>query len=156
MIGAWITEKTTWRWSFWAVTMFGTAVQTLIFFTLPETYGPRILFWKAEKLRKETGNKELRTAFELQDRSWTSIMRHALVRPFIMLFTQPIVMLLSLYLSLIYGMINIMLSTFPTVWSEFYHESIGIGGLNYISIALGSTIGAQTGGRLMDINYRRL
>lgn len=29
-------------------------------------------------------------------------------------------------------------------------------GLNYISIAIGSTIGAQTGGRLMDTVYRRL
>lgn len=42
LLGAWISEKTTWRWSFWAVTMFGAAVQILIFFTLPETYGPRI------------------------------------------------------------------------------------------------------------------
>ncbi|EME46470.1 hypothetical protein DOTSEDRAFT_42977 [Dothistroma septosporum NZE10] len=156
IMGAWITEKTTWRWSFWAVTMFGAAVQILIFFTLPETYGPRILYWKAEKLRKETGNTDLRTEFELQDRSWFSVMRHALLRPFGMLFTQPIVIFLAVYASLVYGMTYLMLSTFPTVWTEIYHESIGIGGLNYVSIAIGSTLGAQAGGRLLDLIYRRL
>ena len=49
-----------------------------------------------------------------------------------------------------------MLSTFPTVWEDVYHESIGIGGLNYISLGLGFFIGAQTTARLMDKIYRRL
>lgn len=156
IIGAWIAEKTTWRWCFWAVTIFGVVVQVLIYFTLPETYGPRILYWKAEKLRKETGNEKLRTQFELEDRRWSTIMRHAIVRPFILLFTQPIIQFLAAYLSLIYGIIYLMLSTFPLVWTDIYHESTGIGGLNYLSLAIGMTAGAQAGGRLIDFIYRRL
>ena len=156
IIGAWIAEKTTWRWCFWAVTIFGVVVQVLIYFTLPETYGPRILYWKAEKLRKETGNEKLRTQFELEDRKWSTIMRHAIVRPFILLFTQPIIQFLAAYLSLIYGIIYLMLSTFPLVWTDIYHESTGIGGLNYLSLAIGMTAGAQAGGRLIDLIYRRL
>lgn len=156
LIGAWVTEKSTWRWAFWAVTIFGVLVQVLIFFTLNETYGPRILYWKAEKLRKETGNQHLRTEFELEDRTWGKIMTNALVRPFRLLFTQPIVQFLAAYMSLIYGIIYLMLATFPTVWTDIYGESIGIGGLNYLSLAIGMMIGAQAGGRIIDKIYKRL
>ena len=34
LMGAWIAEKTTWRWSFWAVTIFGTCIQVLFYFAV--------------------------------------------------------------------------------------------------------------------------
>ena len=58
--------------------------------------------------------------------------------------------------ALLYGIIFLMLSTFPTLWTIRYGESVGIGSLNYISIAVGMTIGGQTGGRMLDILYRHL
>ena len=39
LIGAWIAERTTWRWCFWSVVIFGTCAQILIFFLLGETPG---------------------------------------------------------------------------------------------------------------------
>lgn len=156
LIGAWVTERTTWRWSFWAVTIFGVSVQVLIYFTLPETFGPRILQRKAEKLRKETGNARLHTAFETEDHRMSTLLKRSLVRVFVFLGTQPIIQFLSLYMALIYGVIYLMLSTFPSVWTKIYKESVGIGGLNYISIMVGFTIGAQVAGRMIDIIYRRL
>lgn len=125
IIGAWIAERTTWRWSFWAVTIFGVTVQILIYFTLSETYAPRILHLKAEKLRKETGNDALHTAFESDDRSFRGVMRRSIFRVVIMLGTQPIVQFLALYMALSYGMIYLVLSTFPNIWSDIYHEGIG-------------------------------
>lgn len=115
-----------------------------------------LVYWKASRLRKETGNKALRTEYELQDRRLKTILLHALDRPFRLLFTQPIVQFLALYMSLIYGIIYLMLSTFPILWTDIYHESVGIGGLNYISIMIGLTFGAQIGGRLIDRIYARL
>lgn len=99
---------------------------------------------------------DLRTEYELEDRRLKTILLHALDRPFRLLFTQPIVQFLALYMSMIYGIIYLMLSTFPILWTEIYHESTGIGGLNYISIMVGLTFGAQTGGRFIDYIYRRL
>ena len=156
LIGAWITARTTWRWSFWAVTIFGVTVQVLIYFTLPETFAPRILQRKAQKLRKETGNERLHTEYETDDRSIKVVMSRALVRVFLLLGTQPIVQFLSLYMALTYGIIYLTLATYPSVWTDIYHESIGIGGLNYISLMIGLTIGAQAAGRLIDWSYRRL
>lgn len=158
LMGAWITERTTWRWSFWAVTIFGVCVQILLYFTLSETYPPRILYWKAEALRRETGNQGLRTEYELKDRGWRNIWKNALTRPFILLFTQPIVQFLALYMSMLYGIIYLMLATFPMLWTSpaYYNESIGIGGLNYISLMIGMTAGGQMGGYFLDYVYKRL
>ncbi|KAH8702168.1 synaptic vesicle transporter [Talaromyces proteolyticus] len=156
LMGAWIAERTTWRWSFWSVTMFGVAVQVLIYFTLAETFAPRILQRKAQKLRKETGNEQLRTEFESNDDTILSVMRRVLTRVFLFLGTQPIVQFLALYMALIYGVIYLILSTYPTVWTNVYHESTGIGGLNYLSLMIGLTIGAQVAGRLIDTVYNKL
>jgi hypothetical protein len=48
------------------------------------------------------------------------------------------------------------LSTFPTLWSDVYHESVGIGGLNYISLGLGFFIGTQVCAPCQDRIYRAL
>lgn len=109
LLGAWIVERSTWNWCFFSITIFGVIVQTLVFFTLKETYGPRILAKKAQKLRKETGNDQLRTKFELQDLRLASIMRTSLVRVIILLTTQPVIIFLSVYFAMVYGIIYLML-----------------------------------------------
>jgi hypothetical protein len=50
----------------------------------------------------------------------------------------------------------LVLTTYPTVWESVYHQSVGIGGLNYLSLGIGFFIGAQTVARMNDYLYRRL
>ena len=109
LLGAWIVEKSTWKWCFFSITIFGVIVQVLVFFTLKETYGPQILQKKAQNLRKETGNDQLRTKFELKDLRLTSTMRTSLVRVVLLLTTQPIIIFLSVYFAMVYGIIYLML-----------------------------------------------
>ena len=54
------------------------------------------------------------------------------------------------------GLIYLVLSTFPGLWTNAYHESIGIGGLNYISLGLGFFLGAQSCVLFQDKLYRHL
>lgn len=98
---------------FWAVTIFGVIAQAIIYFTMPETYGPRILHNKAERIRKETGNETLRTEFEQDDRSLKNTLRQALVRVVVMLTTQPIIIFLSAYMATVFGIIYLMLVSIP-------------------------------------------
>ncbi|ATZ58387.1 hypothetical protein BCIN_16g01850 [Botrytis cinerea B05.10] len=57
---------------------------------------------------------------------------------------------------MVYGIIYLMLSNFPSLWTTYYHESVGTGGLNYIAIMIGLSIGAQGGGRIVDYVYKTL
>ncbi|TQB75842.1 hypothetical protein MPDQ_001442 [Monascus purpureus] len=156
--GGFITENTTWRWVFYATTIVDGAIQVLGLFLLRETYAPVILKTKAKKLRKSTGDPDYKTAEERADKTLVKLLRVSLVRPFRLLATQPIIQALACYMAYVYGLMYLMLSTFPELWTnpKYYHESIGIGGLNYISLGLGFTLGTQISAPLNDRIYRIL
>lgn len=104
-------------------------VQVMGVFFLKETYPPKLLHAKAERLRKDTGNTALHTEFEHPERTLSQTMKRSLIRPFKLLGTQPIVQALAIYMAYLYGLMYLVLSTFPDLWENVYHESIGIGGL---------------------------
>ena len=154
--GGFVTQNTTWRWTFWATSIVDAAIQVSGLFFLQETFSPILLARKAAKLRKETGNTNLRTEFDNPDRSFGAVMRKSIIRPFKLLTTQPIVQVLALYMAFIYGIIYLVLSTFPVLWDRVYHESISIGSLNYLSLGIGFFLGGQSAARLNDKIYVRL
>ena len=154
--GGFIAEHTTWRWVFWATCIADFLIQTLGFFFLQETYAPKLLQRKTERLRKETGNMELKSEFDDHDIPLTRRLGTAIQRPFRMITTQPIIQVLALYMAYLYGLCYLVLSTYPTLWTDSYHESVGIGGLNYISMGIGYFLGAQVCAPLNDQTYRSL
>ena len=125
-------------------------------FFLQETYAPKLLQWKRDRLRKETGNKELYTEFDSPDRTLLATLRISMKRPFKLLATQPIIQVLACYMAYLYGLMYLMLSTFPRLWVDRYGMSTGIGSLNFISMGLGFFLGAQVTAPLNDMIYRRL
>ncbi|KAI0195972.1 major facilitator superfamily domain-containing protein [Astrocystis sublimbata] len=158
--GAFIAQYTTWRWAFYATTIADALIQGAGVFFLKETYVPVLLTRKKNKLIKETGNKALHTPFDNPDRTIGKALRIALVRPFRMVATQVIVQAIALYMLYVYGLIYIVLTSFPTLWSspepQGYGESIGIGGLNYISLGLGFFVGTQACAPAQDRIYAAL
>ena len=155
LVGAWIVEKTTWRWVFWSTSITAVIVQISGLFFLQEMYPPILLERKADRLRKETGNAKLYTEFE-SDKTLGSNLRLAAVRAFSMLATQPIIQMIAVYLAYLFGLFYLILSTFPKVWQGLYEEGVGVGGLNYLSLGIGFLIGARTAAQLIDRIYQRL
>ncbi|KAI0914683.1 major facilitator superfamily domain-containing protein [Ustulina deusta] len=155
--GAFIAQNTTWRWAFYATTIADAVIQGAGVFFLKETYAPLLLVWKKRRLVKETGNAALHTPYDDPDRTVAKTLRIALQRPFRMITTQVIVQILAVYMLYVYGLIYIVLTSFPALWSgprpAGYGESLGIGGLNYISLGLGFFLGAQICAPLQDRIY---
>ncbi|KAI8623891.1 major facilitator superfamily domain-containing protein [Xylariaceae sp. FL1651] len=158
--GAFIAQNTTWRWAFYATTIADAVIQIAGLFFLKETYTPVLLVWKKRRLVRETGNEALHTPFDHPDRTVARTLRIALERPFRLITTQVIVQAIAVYMLYLYGLIYIVLTSFPTLWSSprplGYGESLGIGGLNYISLGLGFFIGAQVCAPLQDRIYASL
>ena len=156
IIGGFVAQYSSWRWLFWATSMADAVILTVGLFYLRESYAPLLLWRKCKLLRKETGNPHLRTEFPDMDQPATKKLYTTINRSFSLLFTQPIVQVLSIYMAFAYGCLYLVLSTFPLLWEGNYKESPGIAGLNYISIGLGFFIGAPLIGKSNDKVYHRL
>lgn len=152
-----ISKHGNWRWVFFSTSAAAVLVQILGFWFLKETYGAALLGNKKKELIKITGNKELHTEFDTPNRSFKAHIGTAFKRPFKLLFTQPIVQLLSLYIGFVYGVLYLVLSTFPLLWKTKYNESnIFIAALNYISLGLGFFLGTQIAAKTADRIYKSL
>jgi multidrug resistance protein len=154
--GGFITENTTWRWVFYATTIADGLIQVMGLFFLQETYPPVLLHRKKKQLIKDTGNEALHTEYDHPDRTVMKTLQISFTRPFKLLGTQVIIQVLAVYMAYLYGLIYLVLSTFPGLWENEYNESVGIGGLNYISLGVGFFIGTQTCAPLQDRIYRVL
>ncbi|TIA01842.1 MFS multidrug transporter [Aureobasidium pullulans] len=154
--GGFIAENTTWRWVFWSTCIACFFIQLSGVFFLQETYVPELLKRKKNRLIKETGNTNLHTEYDDPNRKLSVHLKTAFTRPFVMIGTQPIVQFLAIYIAYVYGLMYLVLSTFPGLWTGIYGESTGIGGLNYISLGLGFFLGTQIGAPFNDYFYRRL
>ncbi|KAI0050074.1 MFS polyamine transporter [Auriscalpium vulgare] len=156
--GAWIAERSTWRWVFYSTTIADGVVQAMGLLFLRETYAPRLLQYKAQRIRlgmdEEKANRvKVRTVFETADRTPRALFRKAIVRSFMLFGTEPIVQLLGIYMAFVYGILYLFLTTIPSIFREKYHESTGILGLHYISLGLGLFLASQVNARALDKTY---
>jgi len=78
--------------------MLGVSFALTLF--IPETLAPVLLRKKAEKLRKETGDETYRTVEELERLPFAETLKIALFRPILMLFQEPIVIVMTCCASL--------------------------------------------------------
>ncbi|KAK7451300.1 hypothetical protein VKT23_012641 [Stygiomarasmius scandens] len=145
IVGGYIAESdVSWRWVVWVSMIFaGFAASCAILF-LPETYAPLLLLWKAERLRKEDpeGTKNLHAEHEKLDFSVRGILHRTVWRPFQMLGMEPILLLITIYTSLIYGVLYALFEALPLIFSVKHGFSPGESGLVFIGVGIGTTLGS--------------
>ena len=152
IVGAYVVERTSWRWLFWVMAIAQAMIFGASFRTYRETHVPTLLHRKAENLRASTGNRDLFTIFERQDagRKVKSVLTRSLSRPIRLLATHPVIQVIALSGAVNYGILYIVLSTFSSVWTTRYHESTQQSGLHYIAFVIGELLGVQIGAPLID------
>jgi hypothetical protein len=62
-------------------------------------FSPVLLVKKAEEIRKRTGDEKYHAAMELQHLSFAQRIESILARPFKILFTEPMMFAVTLYMS---------------------------------------------------------
>ncbi|KAJ9131662.1 Major facilitator superfamily domain, general substrate transporter [Pleurostoma richardsiae] len=147
--GGFVSEKLSWRWTFYLILMFASTVTITSYIVMHETSAVVILRAKAARLRKETGNPNLHIAGD-RHTPFKQLVAHALTRPVKFLVKSPIVLLVSFYMAFIFGVTMLLFATFPTVYENTYHWSVAVSGLAYIGIGVGCAIGVIIFGKLSD------
>ncbi|THX18413.1 MFS multidrug transporter [Aureobasidium pullulans] len=155
--GGFIVEYLNWRWTFYVSSMADVAVLILGLAFLRESYGPILLNRKKKRLIQQTGNVKLHTEFDDSERGTAKTICTALIRPFRLLFTQPIIQLLAVYLAYLYGIMYLVLSSFSLLWTsgKYYSQPVGTSSLHYIAMACGLLIGAYICAPGQDKIYAR-
>ncbi|KAJ5936310.1 hypothetical protein N7454_005608 [Penicillium verhagenii] len=137
-VGGFITSSYLgWRWTMYISSFMGFFAVGLCLVFLKETYAPAVLVEKAITLRRQTHNWGIRARQEQVELDWGELITNNFSRPFRMLFTEPIVFLISLWMSFVYGLMYALLGAYPVVFQEIHGMSLGVGSLPFIGLIIG-------------------
>lgn len=138
VIGGFLAQAAGWRWLSGLLTAFSGLVLLIGVGLAPETYGPVLLRKRANRLSQITGKVyKSRADAEEGTTSAGEAFTTALSRPWVLLFREPIVFILSLYMAIIYGTLYMLFGAYPIVYQQQRGWSAGISGLAFIGVAIG-------------------
>ncbi|KAF8638639.1 hypothetical protein AX17_002064 [Amanita inopinata Kibby_2008] len=155
--GYMVENHLSWRWVFWVMMIFAGSCTVITILLLPETYAPVLLTEKAKRLRKAdpVQYKNLYAEHENLDWSFKGVIKRTIYRPFHMLAMEPILMLITVYLSIVYGILYALFEAFPIIFITRRHFTIAQSGLVFIGVGIGTTIGALINA-ITSLHYPKL
>jgi len=158
LVGGYISVSgASWRWVFWVSALFAGVCTILIIFTLPETYAPKLLVQKAQRIRKQTGDNRYFAPLEAQEKeSLGKRVNNVVARPFKILFQEPMLIAISVYMSFVYGCIYLLFEAYPIVFIDGHHMSVGSLGLTFLPISVGGACGVIIYLAVFNPRYVRL
>ncbi|KAF1970260.1 major facilitator superfamily [Bimuria novae-zelandiae CBS 107.79] len=137
-IGGFITMSYLgWRWTEYIVSIMGFTAFGFNLLFLEESYPPQILVAKASELRRRTKNWGIHAKQDEIEIDFKELMQKNFSRPLRMLITEPIVLLLSIYMAFIYGLLYLFLTAYPLVFQGVHHMNLGVGGLPFFGMIIG-------------------
>ncbi|UPX20263.1 uncharacterized protein EKO05_0010502 [Ascochyta rabiei] len=140
-ISGFITESYLgWRWTMYISSFMGFLTFGLLLFFLEETYPPVVLINKASELRRRTKNWGIHAKQEEIEVDFKELIVKNVSRPMRILFTEPIVLLITIYMSFIYGLLYLFLTAYALVFQGVYGWSSGVSGLAYFGMITGELI----------------
>lgn len=129
-----------WRWTEYIVAIMGFLGLGLSLIFLEETYPPVILVNKASELRRRTKNWGIHAKQEEIEIDLRELVEKNLSRPMRMLFTEPIVLALSIYMAFVYGLLYLSLTFYPIVFQQIHGWNQGVGSLPYFGMITGELL----------------
>ena len=142
IMGGFITQSYLgWRWTAWITLIMAAFFGPLAFLICSESYAPVLLQRKAAKIRFETKNWAIHAPADESQVNINAIVNKYLFRPFIMMALEPILVLITLYMSIIYGILYLFLEAYPVAFQEVRGWNGGVGSLPFLGITIGVVIG---------------
>ncbi|KAL6895351.1 major facilitator superfamily domain-containing protein [Trichoderma longibrachiatum] len=142
IIGGFVVERLNWRWLEWVSIFWGLA--TCVFaIGMQETYKKILLARSNNKNIKE----KLTSRVKMPTLSWSAICKWAsesLVTPMHLLFTEPIVLFLSLYIGFDFAVLYAFFASIPLVFQKTYSFNSHQNGLVFISLGIGALLATAT------------
>lgn len=148
-ISGFLSASAGWRWVMGLMTVLAGVLWILGSLLVPETYAPVLLRKRAAELSRRSG-KVYKTKIDIEkgEIALRKIISVALIRPWLLLFMEPIVFVLSIYMSIVYGTLYLLFGAYPIVFQLERGWSEGVGGLPFLGVAVGMVAAIAIGGQL--------
>ncbi|KAL4895269.1 major facilitator superfamily domain-containing protein [Aspergillus ambiguus] len=137
IIGGFIPATLGWRWLEWIMLIMGGLILVLVTILQPETYGNLLLHWKATALRKQTGDSRYKGPMELRTESLGYRLMLAVYRTFVWSYSEPIIILMGLYLTVIYIVLFTFLEGYTFIFGDTYSLPQGLTSMTWIGMLVG-------------------
>ncbi|KAJ5887398.1 Major facilitator superfamily domain general substrate transporter [Penicillium taxi] len=130
------TPKIGFAWADWISMIIAAAVLVIVMIGQPETFSPILLEWRAKHLRELTGDHRYQ-AMHASANSLSSRLMINVSRPFLMVWTEPIILVLSFYLILLYFVLFTFLNGYPYIFEKVYDISTELTFLIWVAMLPG-------------------
>ena len=142
IMGGFVSITVGWRWVQGICCTFIGIVWMAGLILLPETYGPVLLRNIAKRLSRKT-EKVYISVLEKNNRGveLSEVFGKTLKRPWVLLFWEPIVLIASIYMAILYGTLYMLLPAFPVVYQQNRGWNEGVGSLPFLGLAVGMLLG---------------
>ncbi|KAJ6546436.1 MFS general substrate transporter [Mycena vulgaris] len=128
VVGGYVVMKLDWHFNFWLMFIF--------------SYAPVLLRRRAIKLAQQSDGIHYVSIHDRdRPKSTSQVMFASFSRPFVFLVTEPIVLCVALYISIVYGTLYAFFAVFPIVFQQHRHFTSAEGGLAFIGIGVGIVLG---------------
>ncbi|KAH8801726.1 MFS multidrug transporter-like protein [Xylogone sp. PMI_703] len=139
VIGSFVTVRKHWRWTQWTLIFFAIFSWLPVLFS-EETHKATILKRRSKRL----GLPPPKSPFPSRWAKAKFLATVTLIRPVHMLFTEPIVAFLSLYVAFNFGVLFNFFAAFPYVFKKLYDFDTDQAGLVFLAIGIGCTLALPT------------
>ncbi|KAJ8112631.1 hypothetical protein ONZ43_g5349 [Nemania bipapillata] len=144
-VGGFIVESYLgWRWTMYITSFMGFFAFTLDLFFMSESYPPVVLVQKAAELRRRTLNWGIHAKQEEIEVDLKELLQKNFTRPMRLLFLEPIVTLVSIYVAFVYGLLYLFLTAYPLVFQGVHGFNAGQSGLAFLGLVIGQLIAGVT------------
>ncbi|KAH8126870.1 major facilitator superfamily domain-containing protein [Trichoderma asperelloides] len=135
-----------WHWVSWEMLWLSAPILLSFFFFLPETSSTTILYYRARRLRKLTGNDQYRSQVEIDQTkrrmTMKDILYNAIIKPVEINVLDPSVLFSTVYTSLVYAIFYSFFEAFPLVFSGVYNFKFTLSGLPFLGVFPGLFVAA--------------
>jgi len=133
-----------WHWTAWFTMIMEAFFFTIALFTIKETFPAVILKQKAARLRQETRNWALHTKLDEDPVQMGYLFRKYGLKPVLMMAQEPILIVMTIYISLVYGILYLIFFAYPYSFESDRGMDFGISSLPFISIFIGVLVACGT------------
>lgn len=105
-----------WRLSFWIGLAYGGLCFLAVLVATPETNHKTLQDKRAKKLRAANGTPVPHGPYEHENIKWHEIMTKVIVRPLVMLYSEPLVLFTCTYIAFQYAVFYMFLQSYPLIF----------------------------------------